>query len=426
MVDGKRLLAAFRPNAVIEDPAQFAGRRDEIESLVDALLQPGACPMIHGYRGAGKSSLAVQIQRIAVGDVQLLEDLGLGDRALAEGERFVPLSLTCTDDVKSKDQLVQRLINQASVNRSIQRTRESLERTVKSAAVSLKVVSASISRTYGSIDDAKVFRDLSKEEQLTAILEQMVDRHGRVLLVIDELDRVKNTRGFASLIKSLSSEEIKFLLVGVGHSVSSLLHDHKSLSRLLVPVEVPPMTKAESLQIIEKAVAILNRDGQPLEFLPQTAEAIAADANGFPWFVHTLALEAAKRALKDGRASVGQDDYFAVLETLSHKRFHREFYDTYQLAVRDSLPREKVLRLFAKWDDTDIPTSDLYPMANMLAVANPSTYTKHLTEEPYGRVLVRPPGQTTRAFRFANPMFKQYVNLRRSIYRGVRESVDTL
>lgn len=81
------------------------------------------------------------------------------------------------------------------------------------------------------------------------------------------------------------------------------------------------------------------------------------------------------------------------------------------------------MRLFAKWSDPDIPTSELYPMANELGVTNPSELTSQLE---YGRVLVRPPWAESRVFRFTNAMFKRYVNLRGGVYKGVRKDVDEL
>ena len=115
MSDPKRqtVLNAFRPNAAIDVPSVFAGRRAAISELTDAIRTHGSCPLIFGERGLGKTSLAFQIQRIALGDVELLENLHLSDRALGETETFTTFYIVCSDEVSSKEQLLQRIINTA-------------------------------------------------------------------------------------------------------------------------------------------------------------------------------------------------------------------------------------------------------------------------------------------------------------------------
>lgn len=107
------LLNAFRPGTAIALPAQFAGRRREIGSLVDTLYVDGVCPIIFGDRGLGKSSLALQIERIALGDTELLDDLRMSDRVLSPETRFVTFEFSCTDAIGTKDDLLERLINTA-------------------------------------------------------------------------------------------------------------------------------------------------------------------------------------------------------------------------------------------------------------------------------------------------------------------------
>ncbi len=153
-------------------------------------------------------------------------------------------------------------------------------------------------------------------------------------------------------------------------------------------------------------------------------QATVVAADGFPWFVHVLAQEALRRAYDDARTSIVASDVTAAIKELASNRFAQQFSDTYQLAVKDSYYREIVLRLFAKWRDDDIPTSEIYPLGKRLGVSNASIYKKDLTLAIYGRVLVTPPDQPRGIVRFRNAMFKRYVSLRGSIYRDVKENVD--
>lgn len=90
MVDRRAILNAFKPNSEIEHPAGFAGRQTQVRQLTDALLTDRSCPVIYGDRGLGKTSLALQLARIALGDTVLLEEIGAGDSALSEADTFVP------------------------------------------------------------------------------------------------------------------------------------------------------------------------------------------------------------------------------------------------------------------------------------------------------------------------------------------------
>jgi hypothetical protein len=66
------ILNAFSPSIETIDPARFAGRRAIILRLTDVLHTDGLSAIIYGDRGIGKSSIAAQIERIALGDSELL------------------------------------------------------------------------------------------------------------------------------------------------------------------------------------------------------------------------------------------------------------------------------------------------------------------------------------------------------------------
>jgi KAP-like P-loop domain-containing protein len=426
MINRKTLLNAFRPGSAIDLPTQFAGRKDEVSALVDALHVDGSCPIIYGERGLGKSSLALQLERIALGDVELLEDLALAGRGLGEVDRFVVFQFSCTDGIGTKDDLLQRLINtaegftdaEALPGRSLVS-----EKSIKT--LKLKVFEQQVAKTFKSGISGPRFKSLSVEEKFEIITRRVVEeKERRVLYIIDELDRVRDTKGLASVIKNLSSPQIKFLLVGVGQNVSALLHDHASLDRTLIQVHVRMMRDDDSAMIVRKAQSYLQHEKIDIEFTEGAILAIVQAAGGFPWFVHTLGQESLCLTFDSNGRQVNESHLLKAVNGLGKKRFGQQFYDTYQMAVRDSDQRETVLRLFAKWRPADIPTSDIYPIANELGVSNPSALTQQLTTQKYGRVLMRPPYAPTRAFRFTNAMFKQYVAIGPSLYSGVQQRVD--
>ncbi len=158
------VLNAFRPGLAIDTPAKFAGRKHVIEQLTDALHVDGSTPVIYGERGLGKTSVAHQIERIALGDVELLESLDLARLALAEGHRFVTFYLSCTDDIRNKDELLQRFINLGEGYDSPHRLPRWHAKTETSRrALKLKIYESEVRSTYESQDRLQDFVHLSME-----------------------------------------------------------------------------------------------------------------------------------------------------------------------------------------------------------------------------------------------------------------------
>ena len=76
----------------VDLPSLFAGRRDQVIQAVSSLHTHGEVPIIFGDRGLGKSSLAVQLQRIALGDLDLLAQFDREDLGFADDETFLALA----------------------------------------------------------------------------------------------------------------------------------------------------------------------------------------------------------------------------------------------------------------------------------------------------------------------------------------------
>lgn len=406
-------------------PAGFAGRRQQVLDLVDSLLRVGACPVIFGDSGLGKSSLASQLARIALGDVDLLSIYGVPERALDEGQRFIPFWVPCSDAIRTKDDLLQRMINQAigftTLHSFDHRNVTSINSKEK---INLRFYENETIKNYANVGNRDYYK-LDLEDQVLAVLETLRESgKGRVLFIVDEVDRVSDTAGLGSFIKNTSNEEVKFLLVGVAQNVTTLLADHTSLERQLYPINVTRMEADELSEIITKALDLLKRGGAHISITPEAETRLVSSANGFPWFVHVLAGEALVSVWDDGRDQIEEIDVVAAIDSLSQNRFAQQFQDSYQCAVKESCKREILLRLMAKWDHEDIPLSEIYSAAKRSGVSNPSSYKTNLTSHKYGTILVAPPRSMRKVVRFRNAIFKQYINLRRPLFAEARSRVE--
>jgi Cdc6-like AAA superfamily ATPase len=428
------LTNVFRPGTELDDPALFAGRTLQVIELTQALHAEGACPIIYGDRGLGKSSLALQAQRIAMGDPSLLQlqetapphllgdptvtsnYIGVEDWALGEQESYLAFYVACSDATPSTKSVLQRLINSLTNvdTGSASSAHQLVDRTTRKR-ITLKVFEAEVTRKYQPPTPLPSHSKLTLEEKLLDAVERLVDAYGhRVLLIIDELDRVRNTAGLASFIKNASGRDLKFLLVGIAQNITSLLSDHRSLERIAVPIRVPRMTYEELRQIVDRATKKLQDYGVNIEFDSGATDTLASAAAGFPWFVHLLGQAALLKADEEGQELVTDLHVVSAVQSLMTNRLAQQFSDLYQTAVGDSRRREAVIRALALWDERDIPTTEVYRVVRSLGVAKPSPYIGQLCSEPYGSILFR--SEKRGIVHFANEMFKVYARIRPSLY----------
>lgn len=423
---------AFRPSAELEDPHRFAGRKKQVAKLTAALVEPKTVLFIYGQRGLGKSSLAVQMSRIAQGDVELLADLDLEDRALPDGERFITLYVTCSDETSDFQGLMKLLINEIEglkfeQEKASQEKYKLVEKSTNTK-VSIKMFGRDTQKKYTAILDERDTSKMTLSSQLEHLTNTITDLTGeRVLFIIDELDRLGGAPGLASFLKSYSTSHLKFLLVGIASNEAELLRDkegHASLTRQLRRAKVEPMSPIELADIVERTAAYLADLGYPIDFAEAAKDELVRIASGFPWFVHLIGQAALLAVTDDGRNSMDKSDVEAALLDLVDMELAQHFSDLFYTAVKDSAPREIVLRLLAAQKTEDIRTSSVYPDAKALGVAAPANYLGHLKIPDYGAVLVASPAQKQALYRFSDEMFKAYVRIRPSLNEGVKTQVE--
>lgn len=419
-------LNAFQPAHEIVDPKKFAGRRNQVLDLADALRVSGSVPIIFGDRGLGKSSLAAQGQLIAMGDTDLLGQLGARNYGLGDDETYIAVFVTCTDGIDSVSGLLERCILaledieaeaiDADAMRLVDRSRKS--------KVSLKVFEVETTRTFKRTELAGSGVVRTTEDVLAQLCNRLSETFDSPLLIIvDEMDRVADKSGLASIIKRLSTARLKFVLVGIAQDWSDLMLDHASLERQAVPIRVPRMSHAELADVVDRASDSLIASGVDLRISRDVRKRLVDLSGGFPWFVHVMGQAALLAALASGRSEVVAEDLIDGVNGLVKNKFAQHFADQYQRAVRDSVQREMVLRAFAEYPKQDIPTSVVYPALRSLGVTNPSIYLGHLCSSAYGEPLIRPGFQGRALVRFRNEMFRQYVLLAPSLYPGVANDV---
>lgn len=428
MIDRSVLMNAFQPATELDDPERFAGRGKQVRELADALHSDGATPLIFGDRGLGKSSLALQMRRIAMGDVELLSHLKAERLALTADRQFLTFYVTCTDSTRTFAELLQALVNAAESveNVPIGDANQLIDRTTRKK-LTIKLVELESTKKYQTESHRLSYQELNLEEKLVQLCELLMLAYQQpVMFIIDELDRMADTTGLASFLKAASTPDLKFILVGIAGNVAELLSDHQSLERRLIPVRVPLMSPVELGQIVTKAQAYLDANRVNIRFTDAAILRLAHVAGGFPWFTHVLGQQALIDADAAGSSEITAENVVQSIASIVENRFAQQFADMYQMAVRDSPRREVALRVFAHWRDADIPTGEVYRvLKGPLAISGGSTYRGHLCTPEFGSILFAPAFQKRGLVRFRNEMFKAYVRMRPSIYGGIDRRVAT-
>ena len=415
------VLNAFLPSQEIDDPARFAGRASEVREVADALRIEGSVPLIFGHRGLGKSSLARQVRRIAMGDTALLDHLGFGEIAFAPEEVFLVAWVSCTRTTADLHGLLQLMINAIEAHPD---ARQCLEATVQEVTerTSRTEFSASfVKREWGSKSQRTrrpASADPTLDERLVStcdVVASCLDQ--RVLIVVDEVDLLTDTRGLASFLKANSSDWLKFMLVGIADSHMELIADHESVLRSLLPVHVPPMGAEDLDTIIARAEATLAEGNVPVLFRPRSRDRIIKAAAGFPWFVHLLGQSSLIRAYDAGRNEVTSTDVAEAVGHLLQSRLAQSYSMQYRDAVGDSPDRELVLRVAAEERGLDLALPLIEQRAKDLGAAEPRRHLNQLHAPGYGTILRQ---VREGAFsRFADEMFRTYVHLCPSIYPNI-------
>ncbi len=239
------------------------------------------------------------------------------------------------------------------------------------------------------------------------------------LIVLDEFDVIENKAGIGSLIKSLTTPEVKFAICGIGRDLSDLIHDHASVERLIEQgvLSVSPMPMAESEAIITRASELF--DGA-LRFEPAVAAKIAELGQGYPYFVQLIGKQCVHEANTAKTDLVDQSVLEKVLDDLRTGRAFPTLESAYQRAIGNSKDRQLLLHLLAEQPSEQSLFSDEIgrivlkasrQVAEELDVQFIDQLIPRLVEKKYGPVLERVP-ERQGTYEFVNPVLRQYIRLR--------------
>lgn len=404
----ERLDKAFSPAGEIDSPERFAGRLPQLQQALRALRVERASFLIYGHRGVGKTSFAKQLRLIASGNYELVDALGLQAEIPSDGFLHPTAYFSCDDFIADVPGLLQAMLTDTDpiygLGRYLDDTILAQRTTGNTADLGGKLFGIGANAVDTATEQRVPIRggpvDLFRQLTLKIVGD---NANWPLVLVIDELERLKNKEGLASLIKSFT--HLRFVLVGIADDFHELVTDHASVDRQLSEgvIRLSPMTNAELREIFTKAQALL---GQSLVYEADAIDEIVSMANGFPHFVHFIGREVGFVTIDRGGQRVTRADVAeAIGQIVATKRAAR-YESKFLNSVRGSANMEIVLRAFANATGEEIHTSDVYPLCEAEGVTNVSQYVGGLTR---GNVLIK---TRERYYRFDDELFRTYVKIR--------------
>lgn len=417
---------------VIRDPVRFIGRRDEIRDCTKALNSSLSLTAVYGKRGVGKSSLLRQVQQLATGSYELLKNAGLTSEIPQRPRRYLTVYYTCDSMIADGQDLLRRLCNDQDADDGLLRLVPDEGREVVEferakgvdAGVDLKLVNWGVhgveTSKYARVvegDIVQTFRNFC-----SAVIQHQVRKRMKrdgLLILLDEFDVIRDKSSVGSLIKSLSSEELRFGISGIGKDLQDLVEDHASVERLLEEgaIRVRAMSPDEIYAIFATAAHLF---GGAVRFDDRVVSDIARLSSGYPYLAQLIGKECIHVLNRHGGSSVDMPILQEVMNDVRDGKAFPTLESQYQRAIGDSQDRKLLLHFLAEQEESPdlldeevgkVLLKQLRKDVEGLGIDYIDQLIPRLVDKKYGPILFRH-GEKQGVYEFENPVLRLYVRLR--------------
>jgi Cdc6-like AAA superfamily ATPase len=381
-----KLSDVFKPGAPIDSASLFSGRKDQVETIIDAIFQSGQHVALFGERGVGKTSLAKTLSEI----------LGkAGIATLSSG------TINCdgTDDFSTLWHKVFRELKVVLQTRGVGFNQGTTSQAVDLQGLLPKVVTP---------------------DDIRHALLRLPDAKQRKIIVLDELDRLPKgsvTTQMADTIKNLSDHvvPVTLILVGVADGIDQLISEHKSIERALVQVPMPRMSISELAAIVDNGFKTAS-----MTIEPDATKLITRLSQGLPHFTHLISLNSAMKAVSQDRIHVSKEDVLSAIKDAVSKSHSllSDYIRATSSPQKDNLYQHVLIACaLAQKDELGwLPASSVVePFSKLMGKQKSIPYfSRHLNEfcaEKRGLVLQKAGTVRRFRYRFSNPLMQPFTIL---------------
>jgi len=383
----------FTPASPILEKNLFAGRQKQVAKILSAITTPSQHAILYGERGIGKTSLANVIPSY-LGEIT--------------DQNAIVTKVICTRDEDFKS-LWKSTFDQILLPRN-----QSQER---------------MGYNYNGEQENKIVTQklsdyIQWEEEITAkkigeLLGKL--RECSMLFIFDEFDTIQNTatkRRFAEVIKTISDQSsgCTILLVGIGETITDLIGEHQSIERCLMQIPLQKMEDKELKEIIENGLSKLEISTENT-----IKEEIVKLSQGLAYYTHLLCRYILEDMIFQKKNLIGKNELTnGILRCVDNAQ--ESIKNSYQLAVTSnkSTMFKDVLQACVLIKEDEYGTfkaSDLQEPLSKIRGEEIRTeqYQHHigkLCKQEKGSILKRVGTKGNHRYKFRNPLFKTYVQLK--------------
>jgi KAP-like P-loop domain-containing protein len=419
----------FFPSQHITDPKWFAGRKDDIESALQTLCTPGASMIVYGDRGSGKTSFMEMVKLLAKGQSHLIYKHKLHKRFSPDKFKFKVISFTCNEETNSTAKVLQNLItNPDGIKKLIPARKEQIEETVKDkfSFDLLKLFSAGIENenkiTFSEYKEESIFELFTN--LITTVSKELIKPDEGLLIVVDEFDLVGDSSKMASLIKTLSKDNVKFLLGGIASNYADLLKGHRSIGRQLVygRIRIDLMAEKEIKEVYD---LVTENTNQKIRFGSEFITLVKNKSNGYPYYVQLFGKLSADEYIKSKGFHtpmlIHNQHLMSGLKKLSF--YEEQMEEDYQNIIKENPHKELAIKFLARQVSRKIKDEELFSHCYNKNIRQPipkNTLTSLLSSrEPH--FLIREKEDSDYVV-FKDSLFKVFINSREPVLLRFREN----
>jgi Cdc6-like AAA superfamily ATPase len=375
----------FTPTSPVDGKALFAGRRDQLRQVIDAVNQKGQHAIVFGERGVGKTSLVNVL-------AEFLPMLGM--------RPAITPRINC-DSSDTFESVFEKAFREIAL---VQQTKQ---------GIGFQANPGSPQQIDGrSLVDGKFSPD-NVRRALSVISSIYIP-----IIILDEFDRLSDAvkHAVADTVKTLSDHGVDatIIMVGVADTVGDLIREHASIERAMVQVPMPRMSDIEISEIISKGMGKLG-----LTINTAAEKVIRVLSQGLPHYTHLICLYAARKAIEADSSEITPE---LVNEAIDQavRNTQQSILSSYHLATmsprKDNLFADVLLACaMAPVDQMGyFAAQDIRAHMQLITgkdyqIPSFSQHLKEFCEDKRGPILKKIGTARRFRFRFINPLLQPFV-----------------